>query len=101
MPDLDRDFPFADLARVHALLGYPTRLAMIRELASGPKAGFELAEAADLSQSAVSQHMAKLKEAGLVLAARKPEHRQVIVFRLAEPQHPLVAATIALLKNNR
>lgn len=91
----------AGLARVHALLGYPTRLAMIQSLAEGPKSGIELAEATNISQSAVSQHMSKLTGAGLVVGTRKPDHKQVVEFRLAEPLHPLVAATIALLNGTK
>ena len=85
------------LAAIHSLLGSPTRLAFVNALASGPKSGTALGELTGVSLSAVSQHMSKMKEGGLVGWSRDPNRRQVILFYLIEPHHPLVATTVALL----
>lgn len=53
------------------------RLATVREMAV-----HELAEAVHLSQSAVSQHLAKMREEGLVGTRRDA---QTIYYRLADP----------------
>ena len=47
-------------------LGDPTRRAIIERLAAGPTAVGELAEGLPVSRPAVSQHLRRLKEAGLV-----------------------------------
>lgn len=90
--DLDR------LATIHGLLGSPTRLAFVKALASGPKSGTALAEEVGVSLSAVSQHMAKMREAGVIASSRDEAVRQIINFRLAEPVHPIIAASLALLE---
>lgn len=89
--DLDR------LAVIHGLLASPTRLVFIAELASGPKSGTHLGEKARVTASAVSMHLTKMRNAGLVTATRNADVRQVLDIALAEPVHPLVASTIALL----
>jgi DNA-binding transcriptional ArsR family regulator len=53
------------------------RLATVREMAVN-----ELAEVVHLSQSAVSQHLAKMREEGLVGTRRDA---QTIYYRLADP----------------
>jgi DNA-binding transcriptional ArsR family regulator len=47
-------------------LGDPTRRAIFEQLARGPKAVGELANAVPVSRPAVSQHLRVLKSAGLV-----------------------------------
>ena len=47
-------------------LANANRLMVLCHLVSGEKTVSELAEAVGLSQSALSQHLAKLREAGLV-----------------------------------
>lgn len=47
-------------------LANANRLMVLCHLASGEKTVGELAQAVGLSQSALSQHLAKLREAGLV-----------------------------------
>jgi DNA-binding transcriptional ArsR family regulator len=48
-------------------LGDPTRRAIFELLADGPRAVGELARELPVSRPAVSQHLAVLKEAGLVI----------------------------------
>ncbi len=52
-------------------LANPVRLKMIRCLASERKSVSQLIGNCGLSQSAVSQHLARLKNAGLVVATRR------------------------------
>jgi DNA-binding transcriptional ArsR family regulator len=48
-------------------LGDPTRRAIFEQLAGGPKAVGQIAEALPVSRPAVSQHLKVLKQAGLVI----------------------------------
>lgn len=63
------------------------RLALVRELSVN-----DLAEAVGLSQSALSQHLAKMREEG-VLATRR--EAQTVYYRIADPD---AARLLALLK---
>lgn len=53
------------------MLGEPTRLELLWLLTEGPMAAGDLAESVAASRTAVSQHLAKLRLAGLVVAARE------------------------------
>lgn len=74
--------------RVFRALADPSRRAIFESLARGEAAVKDLTARFDISQPAVSQHLARLKEAGLVAGRR--EGRRV-VYRV-EPQgmRPLV-----------
>ncbi len=52
-------------------LADPTRRAVFERLADGEKNATELREGMDISQPAVSQHLAVLREAGLVAEERR------------------------------
>ncbi len=56
----------ANAAHAFAALADPTRRAVFERLARGPRAVGELAKGLPVSRPAVSQHLAVLKEAGLV-----------------------------------
>ena len=64
------------------------RLVAEREIAVG-----ELADAVGLSQSALSQHLAKMREEGLVATRREA---QTVFYRIADPNTRRV---LALLKD--
>ena len=64
------------------------RLAVAREMSVG-----DLADAVDLSQSALSQHLAKMREDGLLATRREA---QTVFYRIADPN---AARLLALLKN--
>ena len=64
------------------------RLALNREMSVN-----ELADAVDLSQSALSQHLAKMREEG-VLATRR--EAQTVFYRIADPN---AARLLTLLKD--
>lgn len=88
----------ARLAEIHLLLASEARLAFLAALASGPKSGVELAAVAGIGGSATSTHVRRLIAGGLVESSRDPDVRQIRNVSLVEPMHPVVAATIALLK---
>ena len=59
-----------DVAATAALLGDPVRAGILAILASGPHCVCEMAAAMDERQNNVSNHLAKLRRAGLVRASR-------------------------------
>lgn len=64
------------LAPVGALLGDPTRIAILMALADGrPRAAGELAAMAGIKPSTTSEHLAKLLAAGLIVVERHGRHR--------------------------
>lgn len=63
-------------------LGEPRRIEILRLLQSGPQAVGELASRVDVTQQAVSLHLAVLERAGLV-EARKVGVRSVYAVRPA------------------
>ena len=64
------------------------RLALAREMSVN-----DLADAVDLSQSALSQHLAKMREDGLLATRREA---QTVFYRIADPN---AARLLALLKS--
>jgi DNA-binding transcriptional ArsR family regulator len=73
-----------DLAAVGALLGNPSRAAMLDALLTGRAlTATELARAADVSAATASEHLAKLREGGLVEVVTQGRHRY---HRLASPE---------------
>jgi DNA-binding transcriptional ArsR family regulator len=52
-------------------LGTPRRLAIVLELAEGPRCVHELVDRLGMSQSLASQHLRVLRSAGLVSARRR------------------------------
>src|SRR5215467_44000 len=88
-----RDDP--DVASVAALIGDPSRAAMLGALVDGRAlpAG-ELAAAAGLSLSGASPHLARLTEGGLLTMEREGRHRY---YRLAGPQVAAALEGLSLL----
>ena len=62
-------------------ISHEARLLVLCELSSGERSAGELVERSALSQSALSQHLAKLREEGLVATRREA---QVIYYRIAD-----------------
>ena len=73
-----------ELARLLSLMGNAHRLAVLSHLAGGREmtAG-ELVRAVGLSQSALSQHLAKLRHGGLVTFRRQA---QTLHYRIRDPR---------------
>jgi DNA-binding transcriptional ArsR family regulator len=83
----------AEAARLLRLLANENRLLLLCHLAGEGEMGVgALAEAVGLSQPALSQHLAKLREDGLVATRREA---QAVFYRLAEPK---VARILAVLR---
>jgi len=73
LPELRLDIAapdVADAAAAGALLGDPVRAGILAMLASGPYCVCEMAAALDERQNNVSNHLARLRRAGLVRASR-------------------------------
>jgi DNA-binding transcriptional ArsR family regulator len=84
----------AEAARMLRLLANERRLLVLCHLAgAGEMSVGALAEAVGLSQPALSQHLAKLREDGLV-ATRKAA--QAVFYRLADPK---AARLLAVLRD--
>jgi DNA-binding transcriptional ArsR family regulator len=77
-PEPDR---LAVAAGVFALLSDPTRLNLLWQLAEGEADVGRLTEACGASRTAVSQHLAKLRLAGLVEARKESRHS---IYRLTD-----------------
>ena len=78
----------ADFLRV---LAHEARLAVLCELVSGERTAGELVNASGLSQSALSQHLAKLRDEGLVATRREG---QSIHYRLSDPRALRIVAAL-------
>ena len=71
-----------DAARLLRALANESRLAVLCRLGGGERTVGELQRHVGLSQSALSQHLARLREEGLVAARRKGRS---IWYRIADP----------------
>lgn len=69
-----------NLPDTFAALADPTRLAILQRLRAGEASAGTLAEPFDLTQPAVSRHLARLQKAGLITQRRDGTRR---MFRLA------------------
>ncbi len=69
------------MAAAMKALGEPRRVEILRLLRDGPRAVGEIAAGVDVTQQAVSQHLAVLDQAGLV-EARKAGTRTLYAIRV-------------------
>ena len=84
----------AEAASLLKLLANENRLLILcRLVVAGEMSVGALADAVDLSQSALSQHLAKMREDGLVATRREA---QTVFYHIADPN---AARLLALLKN--
>lgn len=81
----------ADLLRT---LGNEKRLMILCQLGGGELAAGALQEPLGLSQSALSQHLAVLREAGVVATRREA---QTIYYSIADPAAVKVIETLAAI----
>lgn len=82
----------AEAARLLAALANKHRLAILCELIEGERSVGKLVDAVGLTQSALSQHLAKLRAAGIVATRRDA---QTIYYRLASAAAGSVMKTLA------
>ena len=66
-----------------AALSHEVRLRVLCDLVGGERMAGELVQRSGLSQSALSQHLAKLREEGVVATRRQA---QTIFYRVADPK---------------
>ncbi len=78
-------------AAMMAVLSHEARLRVLCDLVEGERMAGELVERSGLSQSALSQHLARLREDGLVATRREG---QAIFYSIADPD---VARILAVL----
>lgn len=75
-------------------LANETRLMVLCQLTQGEHSAGALQDAVGLSQSALSQHLARLRAEGLVATRREA---QTIHYRLADPNAARVLETLAAI----
>jgi ArsR family transcriptional regulator len=81
-------------ARLLKMLGNEARLMVLCQLVEGERSVGALQRGSGLSQSALSQHLAKLREESLVATRREA---QTIFYRLADPKAARVIETLAAI----
>lgn len=86
--------PYDRAAHVHAALADAHRLEILMLLASRPACVCELVDVLPLSQPAVSQHLRRLREVGLV---REERRGRWVVYALAPDLPPHIRALLAQL----
>lgn len=80
----------ADVAEQLSLLSNANRLMVLCHLLEGERSVGALQEQLALSQSALSQHLARLRDAGMVATRRD---RQMIFYCIADPRlHDMIDA---------
>ena len=72
----------ARAAAMMAALSHEVRLRVLCDLVTGERTAGQLVERSGLSQSALSQHLGRLREEGLVATRRQG---QSIFYRIANP----------------
>jgi DNA-binding transcriptional ArsR family regulator len=99
VPELRLDLPRPDTSeavRIAALMGDPVRAGILAILRDGPHCVCEMAAALGERQNNVSNHLAKLREAGLVRASRHKVDARWVYYERDEDA--IAAARVALLK---
>jgi ArsR family transcriptional regulator, virulence genes transcriptional regulator len=82
----------AEAAKLLRALGNERRLMILCQLTEGERSVGQLAPLLDISQSALSQHLAVLREEGVVATRREA---QTIWYRIDDPAALKVVATLA------
>jgi ArsR family transcriptional regulator len=94
-PRLDLEAPdVANAAAIASLIGDPVRAGILAILRDGPHCVCEMAAALDVRQNNLSNHLAKLRESGLVRASR---HKVDARWRYYERDEEAVKAAIEAL----
>jgi DNA-binding transcriptional ArsR family regulator len=80
-----------DVADYLKVLANASRLLILCELNNGERSVTALEERVGLTQSALSQHLAKLRDSGIVATRREA---QTIYYRLADPRAVRLMGTL-------
>jgi len=95
-PRLDLPAPdVADAVAIAVLLADPTRAAILRMLRDGPLCVCELAAATGERENNVSNHLARLRDAGLVRAGRHAANGRFLYYERDEAAVTAAANAIA------
>ncbi len=97
LPGPRLDLPAPDIgasAGIAALIGDPVRAGILAILRDGPHCVCEMAAALDVRQNNLSNHLAKLREAGLVRTSRHAVDARWVYYERDE--EALAAAGAAL-----
>jgi ArsR family transcriptional regulator len=95
-PRLDLPLPnVAEAVTFAALLADPIRAGILRLLADGPHCVCEMAAAVGARENNVSNHLARLREAGLVRASRHAANARFLYYERDETAMTRVRAAIA------
>lgn len=70
-------------AEIIKMLGHPARLKIVEVLEDGETTVSEIKELLELPQAIVSQHLAKMRGAGIVAARRDGVN---VIYRITEPK---------------
>jgi len=70
-------------AEIIRLLGHPGRLKIVEVLEDGEATVGEIQDAVGLKQAIVSQHLSKMRSAGILAARRDGQH---VHYRVIEPK---------------
>lgn len=81
-----------EAAKLLEMLANPRRLLLLCELANGERSVGELTPIVGVQQAALSQHLARLRSAGLVSTRRAA---QMIYYRLASAEAVAIINTLA------
>ena len=94
-PRLDLQAPdVADAVTVAALLADQTRAAILRMLRDGPYCVCELAATLQERENNVSNHLARLRDAGLVQASRHTANARFLYYERNDAAVAKVRATL-------
>ena len=95
-PRLDLPAPdVADAMAVAALLADRTRASVLRMLADGPHCVCEIAAALGERENNVSNHLAKLRDAGLIRASRHEANARFLYYERDEEAVARARAALA------
>ena len=81
-----------EAARFLQLIANPHRLCILCELGEGERSVSQLERIVEISQSALSQHLAKLRDANIVSTRRQG---QSIFYSIADPRSARVIGVLA------
>jgi ArsR family transcriptional regulator, virulence genes transcriptional regulator len=88
----------AEVSRLLAAIANDRRIAIVSQLLAGERSVGHLAETVGLTQSALSQHLAKLRAAGVVATRRDS---QAIYYRLASEAAGTIVKTLIDIRRPR
>lgn len=81
----------ADRARLLKVLSHPYRLCIVRGLSKNKYNVTKMQECLGISQSAISQHLAKLRECGVIMGVRNGKE---VCYEVVNPLAAEIAQTL-------